>query len=193
MGRAQEIEDYCKNKEYNLLKIIVDSLPTALNGHIFADLLSKFNCAMNEAFEKVQKHPTKGTIEYICISFLHTSLNTQEFDFRVDCYNENFYLDETECESYFSIPILFNLQFDYSYFERELRKKYIRVMEYEIWDQVLYFQRFRLGIGALLLKAIVSAVDYSKFAPFSANVVHVLYGGFWDKTIELTTFFKEEG
>ena len=139
-------------------------------------LLIPFQGALQVGFNKVESFPKKGKIDYICISYLLSSLYTESFDFKLDFYNSDFYLDEIECESYFSLPQCFDYASDFAFFKKTLQKKPIRVMDYEVWGQVYLFQVSRLKALTPFMETLVKSVDFSPYAPLLSKTAQVLYG-----------------
>ncbi|MDR1702243.1 MAG: hypothetical protein LBR56_05665 [Sporomusaceae bacterium] len=50
----------------------------------------------------------KGTAAYICISFLYTNLLRDIWQYRLDVYDQNFFLDQTECSGLWETEFAFN-------------------------------------------------------------------------------------
>lgn len=137
---------------------------------------SCFQTALQASFDQVKTCPKKGKIEYICISYLLSSLYTESFDFKIDFYNSDFYLDERECESYFSLPQCFDYAGDFAFIKKTMQKKLIRVMDYEVWTQVYLFQVSRLKALKSLITTLVESMDFSLYASFLSKTAQVIYG-----------------
>lgn len=99
---------------------------------ITLNILKKFE----DIFKKItllQKEYNKGEIKYLYISYLRSSLLTKSYDFRIDFYDRNLYLDENPTYIYLSLDFIFYYyNDDILYFIEKLRKNFIRLQQYEI-------------------------------------------------------------
>lgn len=84
------------------------------------ELISKFDLVCKEAI-KLQGKELKGEVKYIYISLLRTSLLENKGEWRIDLYDEKWFLDKEEC----SINIDFDFLYDsfFSHMEELLKKK----------------------------------------------------------------------
>ena len=90
---------------------------------IEADIEQKFNdiCKMTSI---LQESKIKGNIKYIYFSFLRTNIIENKSDYRIDFFDENWFLDKVEC----SINI--NLDFIFDFLFSHMEELKIRANEY---------------------------------------------------------------
>ncbi|SNS15353.1 hypothetical protein SAMN05446037_100516 [Anaerovirgula multivorans] len=71
---------------------------------------TEFIESFKEVFTKateLQNEEKKGPIAYIVISFLRTRIIEEDYQLRIDLYDEMFYLDKVECSGYWKVDFVF--------------------------------------------------------------------------------------
>lgn len=73
------------------------------------DLLELFSTTLQKGFEKAYHKQLQSTnkIKYIAISFLLSSIVSENYSFGINFYDEQFYLDENDIFIEFKIPYIF--------------------------------------------------------------------------------------
>ena len=151
-------------------------------------ILASFQRAIAIGLKNVaEARPQKGKINFICISFLLTSVLSDKCEYRIDFYNNNFYLDEIESECYWEAEFLTPImQDDYTFFERLLKRNLVRVMDYEIHKTVVSFSIFYHSVMAFFFQELIASIDIKQYEGLLESEVIVIYGGFLDKGVQLT-------
>ncbi|WP_294352253.1 hypothetical protein [uncultured Clostridium sp.] len=97
------------------------------NKKIKSNIISKFQ----EVFKKAinfQEEGRKGDIKYIYISYLRAYLLEDKVIFRIDLYDENWFLDKEECSIYIDLSDVFSNLFSVYESLKVKRKEYNRVI-----------------------------------------------------------------
>ncbi|MBW9154819.1 hypothetical protein [Clostridium estertheticum] len=111
-------EKYVANRWINdFLKI--DEIYKSDNDVIDGDLVSAFNEVCKQALD-LQEKQLKGEIRYIYFSLLRTSLLENKGEYRIDLYDENWFLDKQECFINIDLNFIFTSIFKYM---EELKEK----------------------------------------------------------------------
>lgn len=55
-----------------------------------------------------QQEGCKGSAAYLCLSFLRTNILDDKWQYRLDLYDERFYLDQTECSTIWEIDFVWD-------------------------------------------------------------------------------------
>ncbi|MFB6367940.1 hypothetical protein ACFCP7_28810, partial [Paenibacillus elgii] len=87
--------------------------------------LAAFEAVCRQAV-KLQEKGRKGDIYYVYISFLRTSIMADTAEYRMDAYDENWFLDPEECASLWSADFIFAPLFRRMGELGETRKAYAR-------------------------------------------------------------------
>ena len=80
---------------------------------IIADLAESISQVCQQA-SQLQEDRHKGAAAYLCISFLHTNVFENKWEYRIDIYDEKQYFDQKECTTDWK------LEFIWDYFEKHL-------------------------------------------------------------------------
>jgi len=151
-------------------------------------ILDSFKNALDDGLVKVAETSlVKGKIKYICISCLLSSLVSGKCELRIDYYNNDYYLDRIETASYWEAVFLAPLLMDeYSYFEKLLKKKLIRVMEYEVQNMANAFNAFYYSAMAFHCQELIESINWKQYQALLEPEAMVMYGGFLDKGVQVT-------
>ncbi|WP_374020736.1 hypothetical protein ABU162_14825 [Paenibacillus thiaminolyticus] len=93
--------------------------------HIERRFLEAFEAVCKQA-AKLQEEGRKGSIHYVYISFLRTSIMANTAQYRIDAYDDNWFLDLEECASSWSADFIFVPLFRRMGELEEKRKAYAR-------------------------------------------------------------------
>lgn len=144
--------------------------------HILEDLRKKA--------EDLYTSGKKGKIQYIVISYLLSGVLTGKYDFKIDLFDEQFYLDEVELSDYWNYPYLFFCyEQDINQFEHYIRKRMIRIQKWEIQKIALqYFNDYLLLVIPLFREFVARIQKEQGFFWFSEEEdLQVSFGGYLDK------------
>ncbi|WP_297423990.1 hypothetical protein [Clostridium sp.] len=101
------------------------------------ELKSKFDsvCKLGSKF---QEQEAKGEIKYIYFSLLRTSFFKNEWLWRIDLYDEKWFLDKTECSINISLDFIYNSFFQKIEELKEKKKEYGRsITDMDIEDVMI--------------------------------------------------------
>lgn len=127
----ENILEFCMQEKFkeNLDSIHNDYLQNCKS--IDAVFIESFKEVFKKAI-KLQQEEKKGDIEYILISFLRTHIMEDDYRFRIDLYDNSFFLDRVECSGYWDIHFIFQyIQEDMEFFKEMVSQYTYRVEEYE--------------------------------------------------------------
>lgn len=102
---------------------------------------------------EIQATGEKGTLSYLGISYCLSSAYTGNYEFRLDVYGKELYLDEKECCVYWK-PDFINtyLQRDVAYFRKTIKEKIPRIREYEERQFIMGYMKNYMYIVLEFLK-----------------------------------------
>ncbi|GAA0078125.1 hypothetical protein UT300005_25030 [Clostridium sp. CTA-5] len=95
--------------------------------NITETLISKFKEICKKA-NKLQEQGLKGKIKFIYISYLRTSLIENTGIWRIDLYDEKWFLDKEECAENIDLTFIYNPLFNHMQELLEKRKEYGRTI-----------------------------------------------------------------
>lgn len=88
-------------------------------------LINSFEALCKKAME-LQKEEKKGAIKYIYFSYLRTSIKENKATYRLDAYDENWFLDNEECSTLWNADFIFSSLFKHMEELEESRKPYLK-------------------------------------------------------------------
>lgn len=99
---------------------------------ILTGLEEKLQVVFQKA-QQMQKADRKGKICTMGISYLQSSVLTENYELRIDLYDKEFYLDSAECCTYWKPEFVtgYLLQ-DVEYLKKEIRFKIPQIKTYEL-------------------------------------------------------------
>jgi len=92
------------------------------------NLTSKFNSVCQEAIF-LQEKDLKGEIKYIYFSMLRTSLLENKGQWRIDLYDDKWFLDKEECGVNIDLPFIYEPLFNHMKELSEKKKEYLRTIK----------------------------------------------------------------
>lgn len=148
---------------------------------------------INEKIILLQKEQNKRKIGYLYISYLRSSLLTQTYDFRIDFYDKNFYLDENPIYTYIPLDFIFSYyNNDIFYLIENMKKAFIRLQQYEIElvqkKYAFYYYKISAKFFADLADEIFNMSSF--FELQMEKEVKVIFGEYMDKGILLYNYTK---
>ena len=116
---------------------------------ILTGLEEKLQVVFQKA-QQMQKADRKGKICTMGISYLQSSVLTENYELRIDLYDKEFYLDSAECCTYWKPEFItgYLLQ-DVEYFKKEIRFKIPQIKTYELQQ---FIDGYRLNYMYLLVQ-----------------------------------------
>ncbi len=139
----------------------------------------------------LQNKGVKGIVSYICFSHLYSNLLLENFEFRVDAYDEHFYLDDSEASVDWSFASLVqSFPRDIGMVETNIRKSMVRVQNYEIYEITkMYQQNYFIVVLQLLLKILPYSIELlSKTEVNLAEEVQFTFGPYMEEHLPFYTW-----
>lgn len=184
-------------------EICVDEYVKARNDYIKLikkhnkEIFDSFYNIFRKVFNKVvllQEEGRKGAVYYIYLSKLNSDVILNRYGYQIDIFNEEFYLDDEEVYDYLDMSYVFcGIDEAMERIERDLKKKILRVKEYEIFElKQLLINDYYIICQETITKLIpyINKIDeYKKMK--KGNVVKVLIGGYMDEFKVLHEFVEE--
>jgi len=145
---------------------------------------TRFYEAIQEMLLRVnaaQEREEKGSLRYIYVNFLQSSLYTKSYQLRMDAYDERQFGDMTDCCAYWSPQFIFeHFEQDMAYFRKHISSKVLRVREYEIMRfaarYAMHYFRMIQELVTVLIRPLVEDVEE----------LTVLFGGYLDQALMVT-------
>lgn len=148
------------------------------------ELISKFNLVCTEAIE-LQEKELKGEIKYIYISLLRTSLLENKGRWRIDLYDEKWFLDKEECSINMDLDFVYESLF--SHMEELLEKKteygrYINEMDIEKvkLKEANKYHFLALELFKVMIEEFLECISYNEMR--KKEDITIMAGEYMDST-----------
>lgn len=169
------VNDFIKNDEFYI----------ANKEEIDSKLRQKFDFLCKKCIE-MQNSNLKGEVNYIYFSLLRTSILEGKGEFRIDFYDENWFLDKEECSDNIELDFLYNTLFELESTLKSKKIEYGRTItemdvEYIILDEA---DKYHILCGEFLKDMVkeqfINLPSYKEMKK-SSNL-KILVGEFMDET-----------
>lgn len=143
--------------------------------------------SFTNVFEKaiyLQKSKYKGPIGFIVISFLRTSIIENNFEYRIDLYDNSFYLDKVECSGYWNANFFFQyLNNDVEILQMIIREYIGKVKQYELeFFKKEYAASYNLLVNEYIIHNITSVIKTEEYKMIVKDQnIKILSGEYMDK------------
>ncbi|NRT91271.1 hypothetical protein [Clostridium beijerinckii] len=154
-------EKYVLNRYKDEFTKIIEKYKTSRE-KIKENLTSKFNSVCKEAIS-LQEKELKGEIRYIYFSMLRTKILENKGEWRIDLYDEKWFLDKEECSINIDLEFIYESLFNHMKELLEKKKEYGRIIK-------------ERDIEAMKLK------EANKYHILAANVVIQMLQSFFECT-----------
>lgn len=154
-------EKYVLNRYKDEFTKIIEKYKTSRE-KIKENLTSKFNSVCKEAIS-LQEKELKGEIRYIYFSMLRTKILENKGEWRIDLYDEKWFLDKEECSINIDLEFIYEPLFNHIKELLEKKKEYGRIIK-------------ERDIEAMKLK------EANKYHILAANVVIQMLQSFFECT-----------
>lgn len=162
MERSAAIENEAQKlceERFGLIKEEIQKTLIKEQETILTDLKNTFDQLFVQA-EQQQTENRKDKARYIVVSHLYSGFVSGSYEYRIDILDESMYLDTQECCVYWQPRFLFPYtEADHQWFKTMLRKKYIRLRNYEIRKVEWNYQFYYHSIIYHLLKNMVNEIE----------------------------------
>lgn len=183
--KQQQKYDMMQNTGYPLFSARLDMRRTRLLQELKIGGLSayqtSFENALGDAVSQgllLQKFQNKGEIRYLYLSFLLSNSLSGETLVKIDLGGELGAADVHEVDAYWDYgDLLFYIDEDIEYFEKELKKTIPRMKEYEIKELKTAYLIANYRILEEILKSFIRNESIKEIiAPIQNRPIHVIYG-----------------
>jgi len=149
------------------------------------DYLVPFSEAIETLLKRVaaaQTQADKGSLRYICFSFLQSSLYTGNDQIRIDAYDERGFSDLTDTHVYWSPNFIFQYAHDdMVYFREHIKKHILRIWDYEIMTFFARYVHHYFHIIKDILPDLLSATVPPSI--LGTQALTVTFGGYMDQIV----------
>lgn len=145
--------------------------------------------------QKEQRREQKRAIQYLVVSFLKISLHQDNIIFRIEVFDDGFYLDRKEISrNYFPSFLQKRYSEDLLGLYKDAGRKFIRLQEYELlWIKEQYTHYYEAIVYRMienLSRLIMWEVEESSISV--TDDFKIIYGEFMDKAVILYTKGKDK-
>lgn len=148
------------------------------------NLVSTFDEICGQAIY-LQEKQLKGEIKYIYFSLLRTSILENKSEYRIDFYDENWFLDKEECSINIDLGFIFNSIFNYKEELTEKKKEYGKnITDMDIENIILKeIDKYHILAVEFLKTIIGKFIEASSYKEMKkAEDIAILAGEYMDAT-----------
>ena len=152
-------------------------------------LTSKFNSICQEAVF-LQKEGLKGEIKYIYFSMLRTKLLENKGQWRIDLYDERWFLDKEECSINIDLDFIYEPVFNHMKELSEKKKEYIRIIKEKDLEAIKLkeankYHSLALNIMRDALKNFLECISYNEMK--KKEDIAIMAGEYMDTAIQINS------
>ncbi|OCA96900.1 hypothetical protein [Clostridium beijerinckii] len=152
-------------------------------------LTSKFNSICQEAIF-LQKEGLKGKIKYIYFSMLRTSILENKGEWRIDLYDEKWFVDKEECSINIELDFIYEPLFKHMKELSNKKKEYLRtIKEKDIEDIKLAeankYHSLALNIIRGMLQELLECASYKEME--KKEDIVIMAGEYMDTAIQINS------
>ncbi len=179
-------EKYVKNRYKEELKSILENY-NEHKDNIKEELTSKFDSVCKEAI-LFQEKDLKGEIKYIYFSMLRTRLLEDKGEWRIDLYDEKWFLDKEECSINIDLNFIYEPLFEHMKELSEKKREYLRtIKEKDIEDIKLKeankYNNVALNIIRGILNSFLECASYREMK--KKEDIVIMAGEYMDAAIQI--------
>lgn len=156
-------------------------------------IIESLATALSQIFHKaseLQKAENKGSVAYLCISFLRTNLLEDDWQYRLDLYDENFYLDSIECTENWEMEFVWNHlkwrmseltdAIKHSLYANKVRAHHLNQIKMTMAEK---YQQTAILLTKLLLPEVIERLDDAGVSKMS--IITIRMGEYLDYNVPL--------
>ncbi len=179
-------EKYVENRYKEELKNILEKYNENKDS-IKEELTSKFDSVCKEAI-LFQEKDLKEEIKYIYFSMLRTSILEDKGEWRIDIYDEKWFLDKEECSINIDLNFIYEPLFKHMKELSEKKREYLRtIKEKDIEDIKLKeankYNNVALNIIRGILKSFLECASYREMK--KKEDIVIMAGEYMDASIQI--------
>ena len=152
-------------------------------------LTSKFNSICQEAVF-LQKEGLKGEIKYIYFSMLRTSILENKGEWRIDLYDEKWFVDKEECSINIELDFIYEPLFKHMKELSKKKKEYLRTIkekdiEYIKLAEANKYHSLALNIIRCILQDFLECASYKEME--KKEDIVIMAGEYMDTAIQINS------
>ncbi|GFI03486.1 hypothetical protein IMSAGC005_02323 [Lachnospiraceae bacterium] len=196
-NRKKEIMQYIQKHMEEYFNSSCRQLQSYVEAHaneIWGDLGQAIDKVL-KSVQEVQGERQKGALQYLIFSFLRSGLHQERLKFRIEAYDDNFYLDNRETAGSYQ-PVFLQERYaeDLSDLYKDAGSKFVRLQGYELlWIKEQYTHYYEAIVYRMienLSRLIMRNVEESSISV--TDDFKIIYGEFMDKAVILYTKEKDK-
>jgi len=163
--------------------------------NIEGELIASFEKLCENAIS-LQKDGTKGNINYVYISFLRTSIMNNTCTYRLDAYDENWFLDKEECYSLWKPSFIYTSLFSHMEILEEKKIEYGRAITSMDLEKIKFFEaeRYHILTVEFIREIMPKLIENPLFKKMGkTESISILIGEYMDKSEILYSGNRMEG
>ncbi|NFG61474.1 hypothetical protein [Clostridium sp. CMCC3677] len=158
-------EKYVHNRYITEFEKIIEKYKTERES-IKENLISKFNSICTEAI-LLQEKEQKGEIRYIYFSMLRTKILENKGQWRIDFYDEKWFLDKEECSINIDLDFIYEPLFNHMKELSEKKKEYGRTIKEKDIEVIKLreaekYHGLAIGIIMKMLESFLECTSYKE-------------------------------
>ncbi|MCT4509032.1 MAG: hypothetical protein N4A48_09790 [Tepidibacter sp.] len=195
INKEEVLQDFIKDHVYQRWQYELNEIDKRYKQDkekIENELISAFELACKKSLN-LQNKGEKGDIKYIYISFLRTSIIENKSFYRIETYDENWFLDKKECFSLWNSDFIFTSLFNHM---KDLEQKKVdyfsKITSMDI-DRIKFLESTKYHVLAVefIKNLIFNFLENSKYKEMDkTNDICILAGEYMDQSEIL---YKENG
>lgn len=169
----------------------IDERYSSDTNEIDNSIIFKFNSVCKNAL-LLQRDSLKGNIKYIYISFLRTSIMDNKAFYRIDLYDENWFLDKEECSTEIDLNFIFKSLFDHMCELENIKNEYGRTITSMDIDNIKFLEAGKYHVLAIefLRSIVLRLIECSYYKEMNKDKdICIMVGEYMDRSEIL---YKEE-
>lgn len=184
---------YVENRFYEEISKIYEEFENKRD-LIKEDILSKFKEGCIKALE-LQKKDLKGKIKYIYFSYLRTSIVEDKSTYRIDFFDDKWFMDKEECSVDFNMDFIYKPLFNHIEELKEKKSEYGRTITDMDIEKIKLkeadkYNNIALRILDGLTDDFISCDEYKEMS--RSEEIHIFAGEYMDKVRVLYEESKKE-
>ena len=196
-NRRTAITDYLQNSMEEYFYAFCQLFQSYIETHgseIWNDLKRVIDEVLKSVLE-LQDKKQKGAIQYLAFSFMKSSLYQDGLEFRIEAFDDSFYLDNRETVgSYHPAFLQERYSDDLCRLNKEVSRKFVRLQSHELfWIKERYTHYYEAVVYRMIEN--LAGLIMRKVEESSVSVTDdfkIIYGEFMDKAVVLYTKEKKE-
>lgn len=195
INKEKVLQDFIKDNVYQRWQYELNEIDKRYKQNkenIENELISAFELVCEKSL-KLQNQGEKGDIKYIYISFLRTSIIDNKSFYRMDTYDENWFLDKKECFSLWNSDFIFASLFNHTKDLEHKKADYFGKITSMDIDRIKFLESTKYHVLAIefIRNLILIFTENSKYKEMGkTHDICILAGEYMDQSEIL---YKENG